>query len=175
MPILVGGNGVEVDLDGQGRDWMSHVGRPETIVESGKEQRRGFAGNARERQQDAGDDARQRGWQTTVKTARARVAPSASAPSRKLDGTSSSSSSVVRMMSGIIMMPSATPPASAEKCPNGSTATPKANMPMTIEGTPFSVSAAKRVDRRETCASVFGRVDAAQHADRNREQRIRGR
>ena len=61
---------------------------------------------------------------TTVNTARARVAPSASAPSRSVDGTSSSSSSVVRMMSGIIMTPSASPPASAENCRKGSTATP---------------------------------------------------
>ena len=59
-----------------------------------------------------------------MKTARARVAPSASAPSRIVPGTSSSSSSVVRAMIGIIMTPSASPPASALNCLNGSTATP---------------------------------------------------
>ena len=57
----------------------------------------------------------------TVNTARARVAPSASAPSRSACGTSSSSSSVVRAMIGIIMTPSAKPPASVLKCPSGST------------------------------------------------------
>ncbi len=61
---------------------------------------------------------------TTVNTARARVAPSASAPSRIVPGTSSSSSSVVRAMIGIIMIPSAKPPAMALNCLNGSTATP---------------------------------------------------
>ncbi len=61
---------------------------------------------------------------TTVNTARARVAPSASAPSFSDVGTSRSSSSVVRMMSGIIMIPSARPPASAENCRNGNTAMP---------------------------------------------------
>jgi hypothetical protein len=60
---------------------------------------------------------------TTEKTARARVAPSARAPSRMLPGTSSSSSSVVRAMTGIIMMPSANPPARALNCLNGITAT----------------------------------------------------
>ena len=61
---------------------------------------------------------------TTENTARARVAPSARAPSRIDSGTSSSSSSVVRAMIGIIIMPSANPPASALNCLNGSTATP---------------------------------------------------
>ena len=63
-----------------------------------------------------------------------------------MSGTSSSSSSVVRAMIGIIMMPSARPPASALNCLNGSTRTPYAKMPTTIEGTPLSVSAAKRID-----------------------------
>ena len=81
---------------------------------------------------------------STVITAFARVAPSASAPSRSAFGTRSSSSSVVRAMIGIIMIPSARPPASMLKCLNGSTATPYANTPMTIDGTPFSVSAANR-------------------------------
>ena len=50
----------------------------------------------------------------TVNVARPRVAPSASAPSRSVDGTSRSSSSVVRAMIGIIITPSATLPASIE-------------------------------------------------------------
>jgi hypothetical protein len=59
---------------------------------------------------------------TTLKVACARVAPSASDPSRIEPGTRSSSSSVVRAMIGIIMMPSARPPASALNCFTGSTA-----------------------------------------------------
>src|SRR5215471_3827035 len=78
----------------------------------------------------------------TVNTARARVAPSASAPSRSASGTRSSSSSVVLVMIGIIMTPSAKPPASVLKCRSGSTTTAYANTPMTIDGTPFRVSAA---------------------------------
>jgi len=50
------------------------------------------------------------------------VAPSARAPSRNDIGTRRSSSSVVRAMIGIIMMPSARPPASAVNVLNGSTA-----------------------------------------------------
>ena len=48
-------------------------------------------------------------------------------------------------MMGIIITPSAKPPASALNCLNGRAATPYANTPMTIDGTPLSVSAAKRV------------------------------
>ncbi len=47
--------------------------------------------------------------------------PSASAASRTACGTISSISSVVRQTVGIIMMPSATPPEKAEKCPCGTT------------------------------------------------------
>ena len=61
---------------------------------------------------------------TTVRTARPLVAPSASAPSRMVCGTSRSSSSVVLAMIGIIMMPSAMPPAIIVNCLNGSTAMP---------------------------------------------------
>ena len=58
----------------------------------------------------------------TLQTARPRVAPRARAPSRRLGGTSASSSSVVRTTIGIIITPSAKPPASAEKRLKGSTA-----------------------------------------------------
>ena len=47
--------------------------------------------------------------------------PSARAASRTAFGTISSISSVVRHTVGIIMMPSATPPEKAEKCPCGTT------------------------------------------------------
>ena len=53
-------------------------------------------------------------------------------------------SSVVRVTSGIIMAPSAAPPASAEKCPNGRTRNCHAKMPMTIDGRPLSTSARNR-------------------------------
>jgi hypothetical protein len=43
-------------------------------------------------------------------------APSASAPSRKEAGTRRSISSVVRVTMGIMISPSATPPARAENC-----------------------------------------------------------
>ena len=59
-----------------------------------------------------------------MKAARARVAPSARAPSRRVGGTRFRSSSVVRVMIGTIMKPSATPPASALKCLTGSTTRP---------------------------------------------------
>ncbi len=57
----------------------------------------------------------------TVVSVRTRVAPSPSEASRRAPGTRRSISSVLRMMVGIIMMPSAPPPASAEKCFTGRT------------------------------------------------------
>ena len=60
----------------------------------------------------------------TPNAARARVAPSARPPRAGVAGTSFSSSSVVRVTMGIIMKPSATPPASAEKRCTGRTTRP---------------------------------------------------
>ena len=88
---------------------------PETVAEGGEEQRRGFAGDPRERQQDAGDDAFRRCFHHDVHDRFPSAIPSASAASRYPLGTSSSTSSVVRMISGIIIKPSASPPAYAEK------------------------------------------------------------
>ena len=51
---------------------------------------------------------------------------------------------MVRAMIGIIMTPRAKPPAIAEKRRTGRTETLYAKIPMTIDGTPFSASAAKR-------------------------------
>ena len=45
---------------------------------------------------------------------------------------------------GIIIKPSANPPASVEKCLNGSTTTLYAKIPITMEGTPFNRSATYR-------------------------------
>ena len=112
------------------------------------------------RRQDDGEDR-----------ARARGAERQRALRASLPGTSSSNSSVVRAMIGIIITPSAKPPAIALNCLNGSTATPYANRPMTIDGTPLSVSAAKRVSAGEPRPRVLGHVDAADHADRHGHQR----
>ena len=106
-----------------------------------------------------------------MNTACARVAPSASAPSRIVPGTSSSSSSVVRAMIGIIMMPSAMPPARALKCLNGSTAIAvdeyadhdRRHAVQRVGGEPDH--------RREPAAGVLRHVDTAQDADRDRQQR----
>src|ERR1700686_5246251 len=68
--------------------------------------------------------------------------PSARAASRTAFGTISSISSVVRHTVGIIIIPNATPPENAEKCPVkgrklplGLTIRAYAATPMTIEGT----------------------------------------
>src|SRR5580658_571466 len=90
--------------------------------------------------------------------------PSPSAASRTACGTINSISSVVRHTVGIIMMPSATPPANAEKCPRngrkltcGLTISAYAASPITIEGTPFSTSAVNRI----AFASVVPRPNSA--------------
>ena len=51
-------------------------------------------------------------------------APSASEASRSESGTIRRNSSVARSVTGIMMRPRATPPASVEKCPVGSTTRP---------------------------------------------------
>src|ERR1043165_4441234 len=80
----------------------------------------------------------------TEKTARLRVAPRASAPSRNPDGTRRSNSSVVRTTIGSIGRRRGEPSEIALKCLTGRTARAYAKMPLTIDGTPFSTSAAKR-------------------------------
>ena len=72
------------------------------------------------------------------------LAPSAIAASRRARGTASKNSSVLRSVIGIIISPSANPPASVEKCLKGSTAKLNAKIPITIDGTPFNKSAAYR-------------------------------
>src|SRR5713101_6896921 len=71
------------------------------------------------------------------------LAPSAIAASRSARGTASKNSSVLRSVIGIIISPSAKPPARVEKCLNGSTTRLYAKIPITIDGTPFSKSAAR--------------------------------
>ena len=70
------------------------------------------------------------------------LAPRAMEASRKALGTARRNSSVLRRVMGIIIRPSANPPDSAEKCLKGKTTRLYAKMPMTMEGTPLSKSAA---------------------------------
>ncbi len=58
MPIGVRRNGVGEHLHGQRRDRLREFGGEESVVERCKEQRRRLAGDAREREQHTGDDAR---------------------------------------------------------------------------------------------------------------------
>ncbi len=111
----------------------------------------------------------------TVKTARARVAPSASAPSRIAAGTSSSSSSVVRAMIGIII------DAEREAAGQGAELLERQHRHAVDEHADDDRRhAVQRVGgethrRGEARAGILGHVDAAQDADRNRHQRRRAR
>src|SRR6476646_3708397 len=70
--------------------------------------------------------------------------PKPRAASRIVCGTSKSTCSVVREITGIIMMPRATLPEMSEKCFCGTTTKAQAVIPITTEGTPFRASAVKR-------------------------------
>ena len=61
VPVVVGRNGVVENLQRQRGDGVGQFVRPEAVAEGGEQQRRGFAGHARQREQDAGDDAFERG------------------------------------------------------------------------------------------------------------------
>ena len=82
---------------------------------------------------------------TTDRTVRQIGTPSASDASRSAPGTSLRISSVVRMMTGIMITASATPPANALNCLNGSTRNVNTKMPIRIDGTPTRTSAEKRM------------------------------
>ena len=81
---------------------------------------------------------------TTPSVTRHCGAPNASAPSRKLCGTSLIISSVVRATIGTIIKASAMPPARAEKCFAGTTTMVYTKTPVTIEGIPVKVSTRNR-------------------------------
>ena len=67
-----------------------------------------------------------------------------------------------------MMMPSAKPPASAEKCPIGKTITVYAKMPMTMDGTPMRASTRKRMSSLNSARSgVLGQIHARPHAKWN--------
>src|SRR5882724_4259488 len=81
---------------------------------------------------------------TTERMVRHLGMPRPRAASRMDCGTSNRTSSVVREITGIIMMPRATLPARREKCFCETTTKAHAVMPITTEGTPFNASAVKR-------------------------------
>ena len=61
MPVFVGGDGVGENLDRQRRDGLANVAGEVAVVEGREEERRGLPGDARQRQQDPGQDSRQGG------------------------------------------------------------------------------------------------------------------
>ncbi len=93
---------------------------------------------------------------TTPRVVRQRVKPSARAPSLISRGTRRTISSVVRVTMGRSMMASASPPASAEKCPMDTTTHAHTKIPITMDGIPFITSVRKRTAfaRRLPCASA---------------------
>src|SRR5205823_10118270 len=58
VPLVVGRDGVVVNLDGQRSDWFIQISRKEPAAKRSKKERRGFAGYSRNRQHCAGGDAR---------------------------------------------------------------------------------------------------------------------
>ena len=87
---------------------------------------------------------------TTRRIVRASVAPSASEASRSSLGTKRRTSSDVVATMGIMMMPSATPPASPEKDCWGTTIKTQANRPKMIVGIPVSTATRKRTPLART-------------------------
>ena len=82
MPVVVGRNGVGENLQRQRGDRFGQIVIPKAVAEGGEEQRRGFAGDARQRQQHAGDDALRRGAHDDVHDGFPAAMPRASAASR---------------------------------------------------------------------------------------------
>src|ERR1700674_2654844 len=72
--------------------------------------------------------------------------PKASAPSRIVEGTRRTASSVVRTTIGSMITANATDADSAENFPMGSTTSAYANTPMAMEGMPVNTSLKKRTD-----------------------------
>ena len=88
----------------------------------------------------------------SVRIARQRLTPSASAASRRVRGTSSRTSWLVRAMSGSMMIASAIDPAKPESACSGLTSRPNANSPITTDGSPCMRSSASRSARPEATA-----------------------
>ena len=60
VPVVVGSSRIGVDLHGQRGDRLRRRDRPELVAERGEDQRRRLAGDARDGDERAGHDARQR-------------------------------------------------------------------------------------------------------------------
>ena len=78
-----------------------------------------------------------------------------------------STSSVVREITGIIMMPRATLPESSEKCFCGTTTKAQAVMPITTEGTPFSSVRSKADGVAKFVAAIFGQKNSGANSQWN--------
>ena len=88
----------------------------------------------------------------TVRTVRVREAPSAMLPSRSVDGTSSSTSSVARAINGSMMIASAIA-AAKPLWPRLTTTSLKMNMPITMVGTPASTFSVSRIASANRCGA----------------------
>ena len=121
-PVVERRAGILVDRDRQAGHRLAEADRPVEVAEAGEQQGRGFSGDARDREQYAGDDAvlARRGSRSgRSPSISARPAPTAA--SRRDGGISRSMSSVVRTTIGMTITASARQPAMPEKPPNGST------------------------------------------------------
>ena len=134
---------VAEDLRRQGVHRLAEIAGEDVGGADREQQRRGLAGAARDREQRAGD--RGPAWRsgsTTLVTTRHRGAPSASAASRRLAGTSWSTTSAERVTIGSISSPSATAPFQPTASPPTwvTTSSVNTNRPNTIDGTPVITS-----------------------------------
>ena len=105
VPVVVGRDGVRVDLQRQRGDGLVQALVPEAIAERREEQRRRLAGDPGDRHHHAGDDAGPRGGQDDPqRSSSTRGGPGPSPASRRLSGTSRTISSVVRSTMGSMMI-----------------------------------------------------------------------
>ena len=88
----------------------------------------------------------------TVSTVRVLEAPKAMLPSRRVDGTSSSTSSVARAISGSMMIESPSAPAKP-LWPRPTTIRLKMNTPITMVGTPASTFSVSRIASASRCGA----------------------
>jgi len=124
MPLVCRSQRVGVDLQGESLNGLIQTRAPEVVAQRREQQRSGFTRDAREGQHAAVITPGIAVRSVMDKTDRQLGTPRPSAASRMECGTISIISSVVRATVGIIMMPSTTPPASAEKVFVGATINP---------------------------------------------------
>ena len=111
VPVFVRRNGVGKNLQWQRRDRLGQVVVPKTIAKRGEKQRRGFARDAGEREQNAGNDSFRRGFHHDVHNRFPARDPERERGFAIAVRHKQNTSSVVRMISGIIIRPRASPPA----------------------------------------------------------------